>query len=100
MTVSLYLYGEPVLETYWTDPEAARVFAERAFPRRVVMAILIWRGEGKALPETAQGWSDPDLLFFVAKRDPHFFHLQNSDNVSTSGHLAENVERVERNSDQ
>jgi hypothetical protein len=84
LTVSLYLYDEPVLETYWTDMEAARSFAEKAFPRRVVQAVLMWRGEGKPWPETVEAWTDPDLLFYVAKRQTDFFHLQNSDNAKSN----------------
>jgi hypothetical protein len=69
VTVSLYLYNEPVLETYWSSQPAAETFAHKAITSGECQAVLIWKGEGKEWPgEDPAKWEDPDLLFSVVKK--------------------------------
>jgi hypothetical protein len=68
VTVSLYLYNEPVLETYWSSPGAAESFAHMAIKGADVRAVLIWKGEGKDWPDDPGKWDDPDLLLHVVKK--------------------------------
>jgi hypothetical protein len=67
-TVSLYLYDEPVLETYWTDFIAAEKFCHKIMQRRAVRMVLIWRGEGKGGEWNETLANDADLLYYESKR--------------------------------
>ena len=69
VTVSLYLFDEPVLETYWSSFEAAQSFAHTSIKSKEVMAVLIWKGEGKPFPgQDPAKWDDPDLMLCVTKK--------------------------------
>jgi hypothetical protein len=65
-TVCLYLYDEPVLETYWTDYVAAVAFCEKVFKRAVVQKVCIWLGEAPG-PDYVDHLHNPDLLYHMAK---------------------------------
>jgi hypothetical protein len=65
-TISLYLYDEPVLETYWHDYIAAEKFCREIFKRRAVQRVVIWKGEAKEW--TPEAWKDPNLLYWDEKK--------------------------------